>query len=154
VVDDPINLIDSTGLDWIYSQSTGQMTHPVDGGSPDGGATVVDTGYSGHGNGVNNSAMQREAGTGPIPQGTYTIQPQQDNVTANGTSLPGSMRITMPDGGSTLINLPDGGTRSGFLIHGDNPQGNRTASNGCIILQRSTRDQIGSSGDNTLRVVP
>lgn len=154
VVDDPVNLLDPSGLDWKYNQPTGQLTHSVDGGNPDGGATVVDTGYSGHGTGVNNSSMQSVPNTGPIPQGTYTIQTQQNNTTSSGTSLPASMRITMPDGGSTLLTLPDGGTRSGFLIHGDNSQANQSASHGCIILQKSTRDNIGNSGDHTLIVDP
>jgi len=42
--------------------------------------------------------------------------------------------------------------RSGFLIHGDNSKHNFSASEGCIILSRSTRDAISSSGITRLEV--
>jgi len=44
--------------------------------------------------------------------------------------------------------------RGGFLIHGDNGRGNQSSSEGCIILNRNIRNQIGNSGDDVLRVVP
>jgi hypothetical protein len=53
------------------------MTHVL----PDGKRVVVGTGYSGQGNGLNNPSEQYTPNSGPIPQGTYTIEPQRDNVT-------------------------------------------------------------------------
>jgi RHS repeat-associated protein len=141
----PVNRIDPTGLDWIYSQSTGQLTNS---NSP---SVVVGTGYAGHNNGLNNPANQGVQGGGPssnggpLPQGTYTIQPQQNNITGTGTSLPGSMRLT-PDPSNNMM------SRAGFLIHGGNMT-NQTSSQGCIVLPPAVRNIIGSSGDTTLRVV-
>jgi hypothetical protein len=43
--------------------------------------------------------------------------------------------------------------RDGFLIHGDNKLGNRSASHGCIILDRVTRQKIADSKDRHLIVV-
>jgi len=147
---DPVNLVDESGLGWEYSQSTGQTTYvQTDGGTVDAG-----TGYSGYGDGLNNPAMQDVPNVGPIPQGTYTLDPMTNNTTAGGVSLPDSMRITQPDGGSTLPELPDGGTRSGYSIHGDNPKGDHSASQGCIILDKETRKKIANSGDTKLIVVP
>jgi hypothetical protein len=143
VVNDPVNRIDPFGLDWLYSQSTGQVTH-VDSA---GNSTNVGNGYAGHGEGVNNPAMQDVPSIGPIPQGTWTIQQQQNNRTGSGHNLPSSMRLTPANGTDTL-------GRSGFLIHGDNGRGNQSASEGCIILNRDVRNQIGNSGDNVLRVAP
>ncbi len=138
----PINRIDPWGLDWVYHQSTGQTTHDTNGSSTNAG-----TGYSGNGEGLNNPDMQNVPNTGPIPRGTYTINQQQDNTTNSGTNLPASMRLTPNDGTDTF-------GRGGFLIHGDNANGNQSASEGCIILNRNVRNAIGNSGDNRLRVVP
>jgi uncharacterized protein RhaS with RHS repeats len=140
----PITRIDPLGLDWVWSQSTGQLTQVVNGQTVQGQGG---TGYAGHGQGINNPAMQNQINTGPIPQGTYTIGPQQNNVTNTGTTLFQSMRLT-PDANNNMFG------RSGFIIHGDNAQGNQSASAGCPVISRSIRNQISNSGDNTLRVIP
>lgn len=144
----PITRIDPAGLEWVYVQSTGQMyyqpTANLGGGPPQpiGGPM-----YAGHGAGVNNPALDLIPSVGPLPAGTYTIGQQQNNITGAGLSLPGSMRLT-PEAGNWMHG------RSGFLIHGDNSAGNRSASEGCIIQPRSIRDLIGGSQDRALRVVP
>lgn len=146
VAANPLTFIDPLGLDWVYHQSTGQYEH-VDGA---GNASNVGSGYSGHGAGVNNSAMQGVANIGPIPVGDYTIQPQQDNVTGSGTQLPGSMRLT-PNPNNDMQG------RGGFLIHGPHANDQMDSSNGCPIANRPLRNQIGlgvSGGDNQLHVVP
>lgn len=144
----PINRIDPMGLYWEYSQSTGQLTY-VD--NQTGVRTPVATGYSGNGLGLNNPAMQNEPNVGPIPQGTWAVGPQQTNIINSGTpnqvTLPAFMRLT-PDPGTNTFN------RGGFIIHGDNPARNRTASEGCPVFDRPTRNQIGNSGDTIWRVVP
>lgn len=132
----PISLIDPLGLAWEFNQSTGQLSHN---GIP------IGSGYAGHGAGVNNPTMQGVGGVGPLPQGSYTIGPQQLNITNSGTRLPGSMRLT-PVPGNQMFD------RSGFLIHGDNSRHNQSASEGCIVANKYLRDQIGSSGDNILEV--
>jgi RHS repeat-associated protein len=149
----PLIRIDPTGLEWVYEQSTGRMWHVNDTTGVIREATPPNKpGYSGHGEGVNHPGYEfvkdvpGEHSPGPIPRGTYRIERQQNNVTGSGTRLPGSMRLT-PDPKNTMYG------RDGFLIHGDNPRGNQTASTGCIILPPSIRRVIGNSGDNRLRVV-
>jgi uncharacterized protein RhaS with RHS repeats len=148
VLNNPLSLIDPTGLDWIYHQGSGQLQHT----DSNGNTTNAGSGYAGYGPGLNNPAMQDVSGnrpnpSGPLPQGTYTIGPQQDNRTNDGHNLPGSMRL-YPDQNNEMFD------RGGFLIHGDNANGNNSASEGCPIFNRNIRNQIGSSGDHTLRVVP
>jgi hypothetical protein len=128
--------------DWEYSQSTGQINY-ID--NQTGDRTPFGNGYSGNGPGLNNPDMQDVPFVGPIPQGTWTIGPQQNNTTGTGRNLPDSMRLTPQDGTNTF-------GRNGFIIHGDNSRGNQSASEGCPILDRNIRNQIGNSGDNVLRV--
>ena len=79
-LNDPLDLFDPTGLDWVYSQSSGSLTHVDGNGVPT--PNMGGTGYSGHGDGLNNPASQNvngspgapnEQNAGPIPQGTYHI---------------------------------------------------------------------------------
>lgn len=139
----PVSRIAPWGLDWVYSQSTGQLAHV----ESNGNSTNSGSGDSGHGDGVDNPRMQNVPSTGPIPQGTYTIGQQQNNITGRGLILPGSMRLT-PAAGNNMYG------RGGFLIHGDNSRQDRSASEGCIIVNRNIRNQIGGSNDFVLRVVP
>ncbi len=135
----PISFVDPLGLDWVYSQSTGQMTH-ID---ANGNSTNLATGYAGHGAGLNNPAMQNVVRTGPLPQGTYTIGSQYNS--------PNTGRATMALT-PALSNSMYG--RNAFRIHGDNARGDQSASEGCIILNRNARDAISNSDDQVLRVVP
>jgi RHS repeat-associated protein len=140
----PILFVDPFGLCWEYSQSTGTLTHVDD---QSGAREIVATdGYAGHGDGVNAPAMQDQQGVGPLPQGQYTIGPQRNNVTGHGVTLRASMRLT-PASSNVMFG------RGGFLIHGDNSQGNQSASEGCPVLRKAARDRIGSSGDDCLEVV-
>jgi hypothetical protein len=143
---DPLSRVDPLGLDWVYHQSTGQLQH-VD---SNGNTSDVGAGYAGHGDGVNNPAMQGVPNTGPLPQGSYTIEPQRDNVTGSGTSLPGSMRLD-PSPNNNMQG------RAGFLMHGPHANDHQDSSNGCPVLNRDIRNRIGqgvAGGDNQLRVVP
>jgi RHS repeat-associated protein len=139
VHNNPIKYIDTTGLDWQYSQSTGQLTH-ID---ANGNTTNIGAGYAGNGQGVNNPTMQNMPNVGPIPQGTYDIGQQRNSPNTG----PGILPLTPQAGTNTY-------GRSDFQIHGDNTQGNQSASQGCMIFNRNIRNQIGNSVDNVLRVVP
>ncbi len=55
------------------------------------------------------------------------------------------MRLTPVPGTQTF-------GRDGFLIHGDNRR--HDASQGCIVLDRTARNRIATSGDTRLNVVP
>jgi Protein of unknown function (DUF2778) len=101
----------------IYSQTSGEMR--------DAAGVLLGTGYAGHGEGVNNPAMQFIHNTGPLPQGLYTINPPIDTITHG----PYVMWLT-PDPATEMFG------RSGFGIHADeiaNP-GKRLASTGCIVI--------------------
>lgn len=121
---------------WTYFQRTGGIV------SPEG--VHVGDGYSGHGPGVNNPAMEAVRGVGPIPEGLYTM---------------GEIIEEHPDLGAWVIPLvPDPGNqmfgRDDFFIHGDEVEhpGAEDASHGCIVTGRPTRRFMGGDPDRQLRV--
>jgi hypothetical protein len=120
---------------WTYAQKTGDLMH---------GGEKIDTGYSGCDPGKNNPDMQAVPDVGPIPQGDWIISGPPVNTAEHG---PFVLTLTPADGTDTF-------GRSGFLIHGDKIGAPGTASKGCIILARPTREQIWNSGDTDLEVVP
>lgn len=119
-------------MSWEYSQQSRTLKH---------NGVVVAEGYSGHGAGRNNPDMENVANVGPIPRGRYTIGGAHQDANKG----PVVIRLT-PFGHNAR-------GRSGFLIHGDNAQGNFSASEGCIILNRAARELISNSGDSMLDVV-
>jgi hypothetical protein len=130
----------SQGL-FQYKQSTGLMQQ-IGAGS----ATPHVTGYSGHGNGVNNPAMQNVPNIGPIPQGTYTIG-EPEVYHSHGGDLANSMKLT-PDPSNVMYG------RGGFWIHAGMADGSQTASEGCIIFDSAARQMIINSGIRILQVIP
>jgi len=122
-------------MSWNYNQSNGYLSHR---------GMLVGQGYSGHGNGVNNPAMQNVPNVGPIPQGEWTI---------------GAVIEQHPTLGEIVLPLlPAEGTetfgRSGFFMHGDeiDAPGEDLASHGCIVMPRNVREAVAYSGDETLVV--
>lgn len=114
---------------WMYRQATGELTY-------DGVSIAV--GYSGNGKGLNNPAFDTESNVGPIPKGYWTIGDAFNHPVKG----PVCMRLT-----------PKIKThRSGFLIHGDNTKGDKSASQGCIILNKVTRLLLANSSDKVLMV--
>jgi hypothetical protein len=118
---------------WTYSQGTGKLFDPQ--------GNHVATGYSGKGPGKNNCAMQHVRNVGPIPQGLYIIGKPYDSKKVGPYAIP-----LAPDPGNEMFG------RSAFLIHGDNRT--HTASEGCIILPRRTRNAIVDSGEVLVKVIP
>lgn len=121
-------------MTWTWSQSAGELRRA---------GKVIARGYAGHGPGVNDPDMQQVASVGPLPRGLYQMT---------------ELRLQSPSTGPyTIVLAPFPGVRtfgrSAFRIHGDNAQGNRSASHGCIILPRIAREQIWRSGDYVLEVV-
>jgi type VI secretion system (T6SS) effector TldE1-like protein len=102
----------------------------------------TEDGYAGHGQGVNNPDREAEQRVGPIPRGEYNIGPAENHPTTG----PVSLRLTPSANTDTL-------GRSGFLIHGDNARGDRSASEGCIVVSRQSRELINQHGGGTLTVV-
>ena len=119
---------------WIYTQSTGILLFP------DGKTTT--TGYSGHGAGKNNPAMQDVPMVGPIPVGSYAIGRRFDSETHG----PVSLQLT-PFPKNEMFG------RSGFLVHGDAVLAPGTGSEGCIVIGRPTRLAMSFDPDKTLQVV-
>ena len=119
-----------------YSQSTGRFDD-------------IATGYSGNNAGYNNPSLQAVHNIGPIPEGFYLIGPSFTHVRAG----PLTMRLA-PTGGTDTFH------RDGFMIHGDtqehalHPTPGNSASDGCIILDHSTRAAIAASNDRLLKVIP
>lgn len=123
-------------MPWVYAQSSGILADPS--GAPRG------IGYSGHGEGVNETDYQNVPDVGPIPEGSWHISEPIDTESHGPFVLPLS-----PLAGTETFG------RSGFLIHGDEVEapGQRLASRGCIILPRAVREAIWSSPDHTLEVI-
>ena len=108
-----------------YSQTTGKMLDAL--------GTLLGTGYAGHGEGVNNPALQEIHNVGPLPKGIYTIAAPVDS----GSHGPYVMWLT-PDPANHMFG------RGGFGIHDDeikNP-GKRLASTGCIVMNKPSRVAI------------
>jgi hypothetical protein len=108
---------------WLYVQDTGALYF---------NRAFITLGYSGRGEGVNNHDLQSRVGVGPIPVGMWSMGRTQDSPTRH------TIRLN-PDAKTETFG------RSGFLIHGGNTETGRTASRGCIILDRTTRKQIIAS---------
>lgn len=120
--------------EWTYEVKTGKLY------GPDG--EYVASGYSGMGAAKNNPLMEQAVGQGPTPRGTYTIGPAR----------------TSPNTGPITMNLdPQEGTnvfgRSLFRIHGDSIQHPGDASHGCLILNRTVRQEIAASTVRDLHVI-
>ena len=120
---------------WRYEQATGKFF------DPDG--NLLGIGYSGRQpDGKNKPEMQSVPDVGPIPQGQYRIGGAVDTLTHGPYVLPLSPNI-----GNQMFG------RAGFLIHGDSVVNPGSASEGCIILPLTIRQQVGSSFDDQLQVV-
>jgi hypothetical protein len=117
---------------WIYHQKSGELYR---------NDSFEGAGYSGHGQGVNNPAMQNVPMVGPIPCGFYTIGPFGDHPPMG----PISARLA-PNAKNQMFG------RSGFLMHGDNSRMNKTGSEGCIVMGRAIRQAVMDSGDDQLMV--
>lgn len=100
-------------------------------------------GYAGSPKGKNNPLMQAVHSTGPIPQGQWSIEGPPFDTATHG---PHVLRLNPAPGTQTF-------GRAGFLIHGDNMGDPGNGSEGCIVLDRTVRDWIWSSGDLDLLVV-
>jgi len=136
-------------MPWHYDSLTGIFRYPD-------GHVLANNAYSGHGRGVNNPALQSlkapeykgkqssdKYDAGPIPNGLYLIRPME--------AIHGRLRNAMPLSPDKLNNMY---SRDAFLIHGDNGRGNRTSSDGCIIMELRHRNIINTSSEKHLLVGP
>ncbi len=140
----PLRWIDPLGLtvSCTYDQASGQLRCTDDITNQQ---TVNEQCYSGAPGAVNDGSQQNTPHVGPIPSGDYDVG---SGVGDRGTG-PQSLSLT-----PTVNNNQFPSTRdpNSFLMHGDNSQGNQSASQGCIICPRNTRNTINNSGGGTLTV--
>ena len=120
---------------WVYQQRTGDLTDPQ--------GNHAGQGYSGHGEGVNNPALQAVHDVGPIPVGVWRIGAPMSHPVMGPIVMP-----LNPAAGTDALG------RTGFYIHGDTPDMNQTASHGCVVLSRNLRLAIAASGDSQFKVIP
>jgi hypothetical protein len=125
---------DIQALAWTYAQKTGALQQ-------DG--TAVATGYSGADAGKNNPEMEQVHNVGPIPKGDWTIVGPPVNTREHGPYV-----LKLEPGAETTTF-----GRSGFLMHGDSKEAPGTASQGCVVVPRTVREQVWKSGDRDLEVV-
>lgn len=120
---------------YTYNQANGYI-------SQDG--HLLGQGYSGHGNGLNNPALEQVPSTGPIPRGLWEFGQAVNHPHLGPVAIP----ITPKDGTNTY-------GRGGFFAHGDEVGhvGENIASHGCIIAARGIRDHIEAGTDKDLEVV-
>ena len=118
---------------YVYSQSTGAMWNAAGG--------LLGVGYSGHGEGKNNPAMEQVEGVGPIPEGLYSIGPAIEGSHLGPLALP-------------LIPAKDTRTfgRKGFFIHGDDIADPGCGSHGCICIFEPARKYINDGSEKLLYV--
>ena len=117
----------------LFQQSTGKFTF-ADG--------EIVQGYSGHGDGKDRPEMQDVKNVGPLPRGRYTgvqLFDPHPHVGAYAIEL-------QPDPANTMYG------RSGFFVHGDSIQHPGSASDGCIILSRETREKFWTGDDHEIEV--
>ena len=124
---------------WSYKIVTGDLLNP--------NGAIVGRGYSG-GNcgknleGLNNVLMMSIKDIGPLPFGLYTLGSPILESHLGKFAIP-----LTPDSTNIMFN------RGGFYVHGDLMSGPpNSASEGCIILPRPTRELMWASPDHQLLV--
>lgn len=127
---------------YVYVISTGEFYDA----SVAGKRTLLGRGYSGAPAHQNDPKATSVKLSGPLPCGMYHVLPARDHPRL------GPIAIPLDPFPSTEVF-----GRSGFFIHGDNAKGDRSASSGCIILNRGARATIAvgksSAGLDYLSVV-
>lgn len=119
---------------WTFNQSTGAIA--LDG-------ALVTMGYSGHGPGKNNPAMQNVKNVGPLPTGLYTINGLINHDPQCGEYV----LLLMPDPTNEMFG------REGFRWHGDSIIHPGWASDGCICSARDAREKAWNGLDHRLEVI-
>jgi len=126
-------------MPWTFEIVTGKMFNPA--------GTFVSAGYSG-GNkgrnpeGVDNPADEGIPNVGPLPEGLYTFGTPVDHSQLGPFAIP-----LIPDPANDMRG------RGNFFCHGDSTSLDHSASEGCIIQPRPTREAMWNSDDRSIQVV-
>lgn len=115
-----------------YSQSSGELF--------ENGVRVA-IGYAGQGSSKNTPRDQEIVRFGPLPRGAYKIGDPYSHARLG----PVVMNLE-PIGNQPMFG------RSAFRIHGDSTAHPGQASEGCIVLDRTTRERIAASPDRLIIV--
>lgn len=115
----------SKGMDWVYDQSSGRLYLADD----QDARSFVAYCYSGARGHVNRTESEAIVATGPIPRGLWRMDPPADHQRLG----PVAIGLEAADPQTAL-------KRSGFFVHGDNKLANQSASSGCIVADRATRE--------------
>lgn len=129
-------------LDWIWDSAGGRL-YLADGQDV---RTLVAFGYSGAAGAQNRPDREGERAVGPLPRGVWLLDAPVDSHPRLGPVVIG---LEAQEAKTAL-------GRSAFFIHGDNDRGDNSASKGCIILSRQTRNVIAAlywAGVRTLTCV-
>ena len=120
---------------WNYQQDTGDLSL---------GGTFYERGYSGHGDGLNNPALQAVHNVGPLPKGFWRMGAPVDHERLGSLAIP-----LYPCEGTETFG------RTGFYVHGDElgAPGQFLASDGCAIFSHATRMTLNNSPDKILEVI-
>lgn len=110
---------------WIYEVQSGELFHYDTG-------QFHARGYSGRQTALNNPAMEHLKGIGPIPRGLYMIAAPRTSERT------GRFVLDLTPLGHKALG------RSGFQIHGDNKNGDFSASQGCIVIGPKERSEIAN----------
>ena len=123
---------------WTFEITSGKWYDPL--------GHFVSRGYAG-GNcgkdpeGINNPAMEGVKNVGPLPEGAYTFGPPVEHSQLGAFAIP-----LIPDSTNEMHGRGD------FYLHGDT-LAPKSASEGCIVQPRPTRDDAWASTDHRLQVV-
>lgn len=130
-------------LEFIYEQRSGCLYLA----SRQDERVLIACGYSGKGRFLNELFYEDRVAEGVIPRGVWRI------VASVAHSKLGPVCLALAygrDAGGPVV-YPHG--RRGFYIHGDNAAQDRSASSGCVVLDRTTREFIANSRVKLLNVV-
>lgn len=132
----------------IYSQRSGEMRRFEAGQLIALGGSLIGIGYAGKGEGKNNPLMQNVRNVGPIPRGFWRIGSPYDSKNTGPYTIP---LYKLDDRPGDDVDGVSG--RSAFRIHGDSSVRPGQASEGCIILPRSSRVAVTDSRSEILWIV-
>jgi type VI secretion system (T6SS) effector TldE1-like protein len=126
-------------MPWTFDISGGKIYDPA-------GAFAAPA-YSGgnkgqNPDGVDNTADESLKDIGPLPEGLYTFGTPVDHSQLGPFAIP-----LTPDPSNEMYGRGD------FYVHGDTAALNHSASEGCVIAPRSTRNAMWASTDHHLKVV-
>ena len=125
-------------MPWVYEIMSGNLYDPT--------GKFVYRGYSGgdqgrHPEGVNNPDDEGLKNIGPLPEGLYTFGTPVEHTHLGPYAIP-----LTPDPSNDMKG------RSGFFMHGDTVA-YHAASEGCIIMPKTVRENCKTSQDQQIHVV-